>query len=284
MARFGFAWWALRARFKAESQQCPYCLGTDSEFIGRKWLLIEARRCRGCGLIFRWPSYDSKRYRDYYRESYHDDCRFGSFAGLPSLEEVTELKKKGIAGSSYDRSDKIDFLSHYIKPGARILDYGSSWGYTTRQFVERGFEAVGFDLSEKQARFGADQLGLRMESDFGRLVPETVGMFDAIYAHWMLEHCHRIKPILERFSVLTKPGGVVMIVVPNAAGVKARQLGVRWGPMIGETHSIAFEPSWFEKHLPEFGFETTVFSDPIAGARGDMQCKGEELFCIGIKK
>jgi len=44
----------LRARWSRRRSLCPYCESSLHRRLQRKRLLIEARKCEFCGLIFRW--------------------------------------------------------------------------------------------------------------------------------------------------------------------------------------------------------------------------------------
>ena len=53
------------------------------------------------------------------------------------------------------------FLS-YLKPGARILDFGCGSGRDTKYFLDRGFEADAADGSEELVRIASGYTGIEV--------------------------------------------------------------------------------------------------------------------------
>ena len=53
-----------------------------------------------------------------------------------------------------------------------------------------------------------------------------------------------------------------MIFVPHAGGKKARELGVRWGPMINEKHCLALDAAVFAHTLPRYDLSPVFGSSP----------------------
>lgn len=275
MARVGFAVWSLFARFGEQHQRCPYCASILHERLQRKWVLIEARKCHFCGLIFRWPTDDPEKAKKFYEQQY----RSGITTDLPSSEEVASLCATQFRNSRFDKYYYVDLVRDTSPPPARILDYGASWGYLGYQLKASGYGVEGFELDRVRAEYGRKHLNIPLHSAWSELKRDPLPRFDLVFTAHCLEHVYDLSGILNEFSRVLVPGGKLVVVVPNGGGREARRNGVKWGPFLGETHTIAFTPSWFGSNLPRHGFEaTSLFSFSKEGR--DPACEGDNLVCI----
>ncbi len=279
MARWQFALWCLSARFSRENNICPYCKSTRHKLQERKKLLIEARRCQHCGLIFRWPVDSAARARRFYERDY----RSGKTTQRPSPEELERLRTNGFRNSQWDRPGYVELVRQACPPPVRLLDFGASWGYFGCQLQRIGYGVEGFEVSPSRAEFGRRGLRLPIYSSWEELLAQGLPRYDVIFTAHTLEHVYDLREVLNRFRHALVPEGALVIVVPNAGGEKARRLGVRWGPFIGETHTIAFEAKWLKTNLPRHGFEVLeLFS--LSDSGKDAGCEGEELVCTARRK
>jgi 2-polyprenyl-3-methyl-5-hydroxy-6-metoxy-1,4-benzoquinol methylase len=237
---------------------CPYCQSAETRVLGRKHLLLHLRRCARCGLMFRWPKDTVEDNRRFYQASYRQSL----------VDEAARASEDstGMNGLLHHQllnlGPRIALLRALI-PAGRVLDYGSSWGYGTYQLKAAGYDAVGFEISRPRAQLARRRFGVSAISETAALESHA-GSFDAVFASHVLEHLPSLKGIFERFARLLKPGGVLLIFVPNGGGRNARALGVRWGPMCCEEHPLAFDAEFFVRNLPAYGFEVRCLSDPYS--------------------
>jgi SAM-dependent methyltransferase len=148
----------------------------------------------------------------------------------------------------------------------------------------RGYEPIGFEISAARAEFGRKKLNLEILSEPSKLQALPQASIDIVYTSHALEHLPSLVDIFEEFSRLLRPGGTLLIFVPNCGGDNARRLGVSWGPFTNEAHTISFEASFFERNLPRHGFEVRCFSDPYDGdlksCNMSRSCTGDELLVV----
>jgi 2-polyprenyl-3-methyl-5-hydroxy-6-metoxy-1,4-benzoquinol methylase len=275
MARLQFAFWALRARFLKRHWRCPYCGSILHTRLQRKKLLIEARKCQYCDLIFRWPTDSAAKAEKYYEREY----RSGPVTDLPKSDELGELLASGFKNSRFDSSRYVELVEQACSSARSLLDFGASWGYVGAQFARAGYEVEGVELSRSRAEFGRTHLGLQLYSSWEELDSTALPRFDVAFTAHTLEHVYDLRSTLSNLSRALLPGGTLIIVVPNCGGLQARQHGVGWGPYLGETHTIAFTSHWLRKMLPLHGFGGLELFSPSPGGR-DVCCEGEELICI----
>ncbi len=275
MARLGFALWVLQARFKSKHNHCPYCGSIFSKYLQHKRLLIEARKCQYCNLIFRWPTDDPERAKQYYEKDYDG----GIITDLPSLEEILKLRNSNFKQSVYDRTIYVDLVQAIVPPPAKVLDFGGSWGYVGFQLQQAGYQVEGFELSEPRAEFGRTQLDQTLHSSWEQLSRPSLPRFDVVLTAHALEHVYDLRSTLNQLARTLVPEGFLIIIVPNGGGREARQRGVAWKPHVGEAHTIAFTTEWFRQNLYRHGFEVIdLFSPDPAGK--DRSCDGDELICV----
>ena len=123
-------------------KRCPYCDSQCTRLEGRKYLVLQLRRCSDCGLGFRWPKQTAEYSEEYYQESYKEG---GFTTELPDKETLDKDIASGFIGSPNDFSSSIGVLKSLL-PKGRVLDYGCSWGYGTYQLQLAGFNAVGSEI------------------------------------------------------------------------------------------------------------------------------------------
>jgi len=191
---------------------------------------------------------------------------------------------KNFLGSPLDISSKARVL-HALRPGGRVLDFGSSWGYGTYQLQRQGFEAVGFEISKPRAGYGREKMGLNVIDTIEDLEAVPAGSFDIVFSNHVVEHLPNITSIFPVLTRVLKKDGFVFHVLPNFMGAKAR--AGYWVKWIGEDHPIAPAMPFFEFAIPRAGLEKPVFGsspfdEPMAHALkespGDpLSTEGDEL-------
>jgi len=265
------------ARFRERNNKCPYCQSGLHVKLQTRKLLLQARKCHYCGLIFRWPASTDVDAKQFYEAEYDS----GIVTDLPSGHELATLKQTTFGGSRFDKRYQIDWIENYCPAPSRVLCFGSSWGYTDYQIKARGYTVEGFELSSRRAKFGEENLGLTIHSSWESLKGrKDQRPFDAIFAAETLEHVTDLKTILNNLSKVLKPGGHLIILVPNGAGLSARREGLNWTPFLGFEHTIAFTPEWLKRNLAQHGFGAVEVISTTTNGAYDTRCDGDGLLCV----
>lgn len=278
----------LRARLVRQDKACPYCGTPATTLLARKHFLLHLRKCPDCGLLFRWPKDTADVNAAFYQRAYVES---GLTTDLPDGAQLAHLLESNFAGTEKDFSTWIAILK-LLLPQGRVLDFGSSWGYGTLQLRRAGYDVTGFEVSRGRAQFGRDHLHVPIV-DSATALDGLKGEFDAIFSSHVLEHLPDLRQVFRRFHALLKPGGHLLVFVPNCGGEKARQLGVRWGPMLGEKHPLSLDRGFLETALTREGFSAKFFSDPyaldeiaasLAGQREPAPAAGDELMVAATRR
>jgi len=197
---------------------------------------------------------------------------------MPGKDALAEMKQRLFKGTDKDFALKIRILKQLI-PRGRVLDYGSSWGYGSFQLKAAGYDCVGFEISKPRALFAEEHFGVQTLSELSDL-DRYGNEFDAIFASHVLEHLPSLQGVFERLFSLLGPGGALLAFVPNCGGATARKLGVNWGPMCCEKHTIAFDAAFFERVLPRYSFDVVSFSDLCTETEFERLLVGDSIHRI----
>lgn len=153
---------------------------------------------------------------------------------LPSEQESARLIENNFFGSAKDYHYHVDILRALgMGPGAKILDYGASWGYATYQFRKAGFDAIGFELSRPRAEFGK-RLGLEILTT----LPSENEAYDAVYSCQVLEHVSNPEETLLEQLRLVRPGGLVIAHTPNGSEAARHANPKAFHRLWGKVHPV----------------------------------------------
>lgn len=224
--------------------------------LGRRSFVLTLMRCEECLLKFRYPKQEEGWTEWFYQKT---DT---SGDELPGLNAIRGLVKNGFAGTTYDISRLINLLNKFNQ--GRLLDFGCSWGYGVWQYRKAGYDAIGFEISKPKASFGVNELGIEIVSNYSRLESLDSCSFDFIVASHVLEHLPQIGPALRLFSRLLRPGGKLVVLVPNAGGRSAMEWPGVWPFTISREHNLGLDASWFHYNLGHYGL-TPIFSSSDFG-------------------
>jgi len=138
--------------------------------------------------------------------------------------------------------------------GGALLDVGCAHGYLLAAARSRGFDVHGVEPSPPAAAAAREELGAERIHE-GMLGPEAFPgrVFDVITLIDVFEHVPDPAAFLSSVRERLAPGGVALLVLPNAASLVARVLGGRWPHLAGE-HLFHWSPASFERFLTERGF------------------------------
>ena len=134
---------------------CPNCGSRRHETVDRKYLVTALRRCETCQLLHRVPADNAAINKRFYQQSYNQ----GFTTELPSTEYLQHLMQSGFEASEKSYTYPISILRKLgLGKGARIFDYGCSWGYGSYQLMHAGYLLQAYEISRSRAEFARDKL------------------------------------------------------------------------------------------------------------------------------
>ena len=165
------------------------------------------------------------------------------------------------AGQRTSARRVLERVERFAGPG-RLLDLGCWVGFLMAEARERGWDPRGVEPSAFASSFARERLGLdvRTEDLFTADLPAAA--FDAVVMGDVLEHLTRAGEALDRTRELLAPGGVLVLLLPDAGSRVARLLGKRWWSVI-PTHIHYFTRASARTMLERHGYRTLfVATDP----------------------
>lgn len=152
----------------------------------------------------------------------------------------------------------------YLKPGSKILDFGSGPCDKTAVLQQLGFHCSAYDdLQDEWHRLPGNpekiiaftkQCGIDFQlADESKKLPFAKNSFDMIMLHDVLEHLHSSpRDLLNDLLELAKPDGLLFVTVPNAVNIRKR-IDV----LFGRTNLPRFEgyywyPGVWRGHIREY--------------------------------
>jgi SAM-dependent methyltransferase len=154
---------------------------------------------------------------------------------------------------AYERQ-KLALLRRSAPPPARVLEAGAGQGRFVIMARAAGYEAEGFEPSKAGVEIARGR-GVELERaslEDAELEPAS---FDAVVLWHVLEHLEDPDAALDRARGWLRPGGTLLLGVPNIAGLQARIGGPRWLHLDVPRHRHHFTPAGIDALLERHGLE-----------------------------
>jgi SAM-dependent methyltransferase len=226
--------------------RCAVCGGEDLEplyeagdRLGLAGERFEVRRCRACGAGATWPPATEADLARFYPDEYWGESAEPDRAWLARTQR-----------------EKTSTLERHMPEGGRVLDVGCGAGFFLRALDPAVWERWGVEISPRSAEAAARHVG--DERIFaGRLVDADFveGSFDAVTFWASLEHVASPRADLETAHRILRPGGLLVVQVPNLESYQARRFGGDWFALDLPRHRTHFGPSSLERIASDAGFD-----------------------------
>ena len=218
---------------------CNICGSTDAvtystpvDYIsGERFSVV---RCQECGLIYVHPQPLAANLGRYYPEGHQQ-------ADPASYEKM-------------DAKARVNFVRKCVAGGpGRVLDVGCGKGLFLTGLRELGWQVYGTELSEISSGF-ARSSGLRVYTKTIEDAPFEAGSFDLITLFHVLEHLPQPQGTLVTALSLLRPGGILLVEVPNIGSWYARVFGDHWFHYDVPRHLFHFNPETLHRIVSAAGF------------------------------
>lgn len=222
----------------------PSCGAAPAERLDQKWLVTSFCRCERCQLLYRIPTSDARENEAFYQEDYTE----GYTTDLPSAAEIQELIATRFADSEKNYAHYLAVLRALgVNPGARLFDYGCSWGYGSHQLAAAGYEVDAFEISRPRAAYARSQLGVSM--------PEMEALpsasYDVFFSAHVIEHVPSPSAMIALGMRLLKPGGLFVCFCPNGSLSFRQRAPCDWHLMWGQSHPQLVDEVFLRHAFPK---------------------------------
>ncbi len=193
--------------------QCTYCKSENCKEIDRKYLVTKLMECRNCHLYFRYPVDKQEENADFYQTEYQESDNITTDLPDPSL--LKKMKDEGFTVGNKNADRYLDLFARLF-PGEkslRIIDYGSSWGYTSYQFKQAGHQVQGYEISRSRASYGIENLEVDICMDEKLLRKEN----HIFFSSHVIEHHPDIASMISLAESLLINGGYFVAFCPNGS-------------------------------------------------------------------
>ena len=147
----------------------------------------------------------------------------------------------------------VRFLSRKIRPGGRVLDVGCGRGTLLASLAGRGYEAHGLEISRDAAEGADPRAEIRIADSLAEAAyPDD--WFDMVIIWHVLEHIRDPKTTLTEVHRVLRPGGIIVVAVPNFSSWQSRWTGAAWFHLDPPRHIYHFPLAALKSLLTDCGF------------------------------
>ncbi|MBI3591363.1 MAG: class I SAM-dependent methyltransferase [Candidatus Melainabacteria bacterium] len=260
-------------------------IGKDNDFV-----VVGCKECEYGWLINannpKTSLNDTTLYNETYFEGKEKDVGYGSYLSQKDwrIEKSHRLTRQIQGICSYLNINLLD---------KKVLDIGSSYGFTRKAFDEAGFKHDGIELSKYAAEICEKEFGFKTfvgtANDFEKVSNDKytiVTMFD------ILEHVSNPLALLGSVKNFLNPDGICVIRTPNLMAIE-REIFGRFYHSLKYEHLHYFSPKVLISLLEASGLQTLFLASESHLLKGFFEgdlnyfsrlLKGSDLFLVACNK
>jgi len=205
-------------------------------------------KCARCDLMRTDPRPTQESMGVYYPDDY------GPYRGT----RVHNTARRSVLFACLRRllSNIVDFRTHDIpvlSPG-RMLEIGCASGSFLHKMAGEGWHVAGIEFSEHAAA-AARSLGYPVHAGGVESAPAPTEPYDLVVGWMVLEHLHDPVAALERLRQWVRPGGWLVVSVPDASTIEFKIFKETWYGLHLPNHLYHFSQDTIIKVLEKSGWE-----------------------------
>jgi SAM-dependent methyltransferase len=246
-------------------RNCPICNHSESfDHADNKTALWHLKTCRQCGFVFLQdpPNYDALIHDFAWEKTYQTELKRRTAAEpvLSRISQITHFLRHRV----FKRNKLARMVRKHI-PSGRVLDVGCGSGGQLTRWFNRDYEPWGIEISaflaDKANALFTQYGGQCIHKDaVGGLMSTPDKFFDGIIMMSYLEHEIDARGVCEASFRSLRPGGRLIIKVPNHASWNRRIRNEKWCGYRFPDHVNYFTPHSLSVLIKEIGFEIIQFN------------------------
>ncbi len=235
---------------------------------------IHYTECPACRSTAVYPALSAKDHtvsQESFEIWHCEDCTLRFTQDIPSVSAIGPYyqsaayvshsdTQKGLINRLYHRvrnhtlDTKLALLKQVTgKQSGALLDVGAGTGAFAHTMQSAGWKLTGLEPDETARQNALSKYGLKLlaSEELYHLPP---AQFDAVTLWHVLEHVHDLHGYLEKFFTILKPGGKLIIAVPNYTSYDAAVYKTSWAAYDVPRHLYHFSPRAMEQLGVSKGF------------------------------
>jgi SAM-dependent methyltransferase len=197
-------------------------------------------RCRRCDLAQTAPAPTDAELDGYYPQGYHSTTK--RYRG--GMDRILSMVHRS----------RIRTIERLLGGPGSVLDIGCGPGVLINQMRSRGWRVRGTERSPSAAQQARDVFHLDVSAvDVEELVAAGAS-YDAVVLWHVAEHLHTPAVTVRAIARLLRPGGVLLVAVPNFGSPEARIGRAGWFHLDVPRHLVHFTPATLTAILDAAGF------------------------------
>jgi 2-polyprenyl-3-methyl-5-hydroxy-6-metoxy-1,4-benzoquinol methylase len=141
-----------------------------------------------------------------------------------------------------------------------ILDVGCGSGTLLGLLKRRGFRVLGLDFSSEAAQAAESENGVRVIVGSLEEARFPADSFDVVTLFHVMEHVTNPRTVLGEVFRILRPGGAVVLQVPNIDSWQFKAFGARWYGLDIPRHVIDYSKDAMLNLMRECGFDPSRIS------------------------
>lgn len=228
---------------------CNICHATEMVQLYEKGGL-PISQCANCGLIQANPRLPQEEIWKRYSPTYFWDEYMPAHQAANG-EYVAPLHRH--------RNLPLLNLLRPFRQNKQLLEVGCAAGFMLKVAEEEGWQTTGVELMAPAVKYANETLGLNVLKGTLDDASFAENSFDAIALVETVEHLLDPTAVLQKAHALLRPGGAVLIAVPNQNSLIGSWYGNNWSVLSPAEHLYYFTDSTMEKLLRKIGFSKVEF-------------------------
>jgi SAM-dependent methyltransferase len=229
-------------------------------------------RCPACDLVFA-PASSRERLRELYGEAYFEDY------GLEGRYDDDDAQRRREA------QVRVRWLREAGPPTGRLLEIGCASGWFLAEARAVGYDVEGIEPAAEMAQTARDRSGAVVHTAMLEDASLAPASFDVAVAWHVLEHLAEPRDTLVAVREALRPGGALLLELPNIASLRAVREGEDWYGMEPAHHVGHYSPGALDALLRAAGFLPEVVESVHPGTLlGGLAAYGPRGLAFGAKE
>ena len=219
----------------------------------------ELVECEGCGLGSLFPMPGPERIQSFYPAEYYGEP-------TAKFEPLVEF------GVRLGAKMRVESLVGDLPAGSKVLDIGCGRGVMLRALLDLGHEAHGVEIAPEAASGADPRAQIRIAPELAKADYEE-NSFDAVIMWHVLEHLPHPEKTLAEIRRILRPGGRLILAVPNFGSLQSRRTGNHWFHLDLPRHLYHFTPQTLQRLLAcnDFYYESVRHMAMLQNSFGWLQ-------------